>query len=361
MTTPLLNPLLMPIVGSEEKPLWDTVVVEAPTGPVQARTVRSKARCLLDLHWELTESEFAELAAFFAGLKAATPFNLWSVNPWNPWTVDPVGTGDGSTCAFPFPGRDINDSGATLAVGGVAKTRGVDYELGIGNRLARSEDFSNTSSWAPIGGATVTRTGSQVGPSGGTPANTAWHVSTSGGSGAVRLGQPFAAPSVSGVLYTALVWVSVPVGAQDLRVALVSDFSAGYADVASGTGWTLYTLAWTGDGSKTVGLYFGNAGAGTAVDFYVWHPRMHAAVSNFNVPNATFAYLPTGASPIVPDATYGRWQLAFYSPPAISAHIGPLTFVGKRLLLGRLTQEPVPGPPDYGVLPYSARISGEEA
>jgi hypothetical protein len=256
-----------------------------------------------------------------------------------------------------FPGRQYTTGSAALTVAGSAKTEGTHYQIGVGNEIVYSEDLSQTGSWAANGGATVTRTGSQTDPLGG---STAWRIQTSGGSSTLKLYQNWESTPAAGKRAYQEVWVKNLSATERVTVSITG--AAGSTQtLAASEDWTKVGLYWTTTGAANGEIRFSSDEIGDALDFRVWHPWAMMTSTNQGDPGPLWGYVPTGSSAIASETTYGKWQVVFYSgsiPSAAQAIV--VSCRCRRLMLGRSGNETSWTAPGWGRVALTLNLIGEE-
>ncbi|MFZ5785615.1 MAG: phage head spike fiber domain-containing protein [Acidobacteriota bacterium] len=351
----LFPPAIYPDYGATEEDVWDEQIQRSTTALVQVRIRRSSApRWLIEAAWTLAGADFATIEEFLRGLQGAGyDAYLFTFNREAWWPPMSAGTGDGSKTDFPFPGRDVVLGTEAVNVGGVAKVRGTDFEIGREQRCLQSEDFSQTGVWVAQGGATVTRTSGQSDPLGGTKA---WRIQTSGGTTAAKLQQTVNTPA-SGTKLATSVWVRV----NSSSTVYVDDGISGSVAVVQSDGWREVRIQSTGAGGSRL-IRFTAAGAGYSLDFYVFHPFAADGNAVETMPLFEWGYIPAYAAALTYDTTTGKDRIAFYSAskPANGQEV-TLSYQGRRLLLGRVISRRPRIAVDYGVLVRGLVFEGEEA
>lgn len=264
--------------------------------------------------WRLTTADMLVLEPFIAALGGADAFWFHSYR-WRKHTGLSGGTGNGSNRLFPIPcSLPRHDLMSPVAyVAGVTKTLNTDFTVGHENRVVYSEDLSQTGTWVAQGSATVTRTGSQTDPLGGSKA---YRIQTSGGSLTAKLKQTLGAAATSGYLVRTSVWIK---NLSATKAVTVDDGLGSSQTVAASADksapWTEVVLHSTSAGSAGC-LQFSAPASGDALDFRVFRSWVAYQDANLGNPEARWCYVPTGSSAITMDSR-GRAQVVFF--PAATA------------------------------------------
>jgi len=107
-----------------------TIKSEFESGVVRTREGWTRERSRFGLSWRsIRNTDAATLWAFYQGRKGAAL--LFDVQDYRDYQVtdEAVGTGNGSQTAFQLDKKFIEEGSETVKVGGVTKTRGVDYTI----------------------------------------------------------------------------------------------------------------------------------------------------------------------------------------------------------------------------------------
>ena len=321
----LFPPNIRPEYGYERGGAWDALVVKGSSGYRQVREHNAAAIFRAKMTFSLSTANLAEIEAFVAALRGpAVTFEFYDLDPWRANTGLAVGTGDGTTQHFLIGLTDIDRQYApSLTVAAAAKVEGTDYEVGVENRIVYAEDFTQTATWAVVGGSTVTRTAGQAAPTG--PA-TAYRIETSGGSGTAKMQQASLGTPTLGQRSRLSVWIK---NLSATKAVTVADGIGGTQTVAAAADWTEVVLTSAGDGSTAITLSFSAPDAGDALDFRVWHPWLAWYSSMWGNPVDEWGFIPTGSAARTADTTNRKLNVSFYtaSIPASGAIL--LTAAGR--------------------------------
>jgi lambda repressor-like predicted transcriptional regulator len=347
----------LPDEDCEISEVWSNKFLKDDSGKVvQVRGIRTTPMWNVSLKWQ---TDAATLAALISGARALkggqSDCYFYTPDYWSQWDGAVMTAGNGSTLVFPFGGRWPVIGSDVVTVGGTAKVRGTDYEIGVANDYGYSEDLTQTSEWLANSGATVTRTLGRTDPLGGTKA---CRIQTSGGTATLKLYNSATAGAIGLALYID-VWIKNN-GAKTVQVSTYN--SADYVNVPANAIWTHVQLSTVQSTGATPCIAFSTLLVADALDFDVWHPWGTRYQTPFGNPTAAWGYVPTTASAVAAETTLGRWQTVYYPGKAPAAGTHLISFRGRRLLLGRITSDGLPrSNPDYQILTASLELVGEEA
>lgn len=322
----LWPPNIRPTYGYQVTKDWEALVLRGAGGIVQVRERNASAVFKARMTFDLTQANLDEIEAFIDTLRGpATSFSFYDYSQRIHRSLA-VGTGDASTRHFLVGLTDVDrQHSPSLTVGGVAKTEGTDYQVGVENRIIYAEDFSQTGTWATVGGATVTRTASQAAPTG--PA-TAYRIETSGGSGTAKMQQASLGTPTSGQRSRLSIWIK---NLSASKAVTVADALGGTQTVAASADWTEVVLTSSGDGSTPIVLSFSAPATGDALDFRVWHPWLAWYSSLWGNPTSGWGFIPTGSAARTADTTNRKVNVSFYTASIQASGAIVATLAGRLL------------------------------
>lgn len=353
-----LDPTYYPLNSATESEDWRALVQENAVGIQQVRARRTKPKWACSYPYSRQQSAAIDsVQSFLRSLEGPkTSFYFWTPIPWHYWSSLSAGSGTGSKVNFEFPGRDYTIGSAAVTVAGSAKTEGTHYQVGTCNEIVYSEDLSQTGSWvAGAGSPTITRTGSQTDPLGG---STAWRIETSGGSGTMKLYQLYESTPAAGKVVYQEIWIK---NLSSTKAVTVSITGLSTQTIAASQDWTQVQLYWTATGAANAAIWFSAPATGDSLDFRVWHPWAALTQTNHGDPSPLWGYVPTGSAAIAPETTYGKQQVVFYSgsiPTAGQAVV--ISCRCRRLLSGRASNDTAWTTPGFGRIALTLNLIGEE-